>query len=150
MQITEGFQYIHKCGVFQVDIGLHNVLLDAVGNAKICDFAGSSLDGSQPDIYPDLHAEHPELSTTNPSILSEFFALGSLLYELETAQRPYSEKEDAEVERLFLENQFPNTNRLILGTVITKCWTRGYGDAGQVIADLGLVQDSIGYRSTRR
>ncbi|RVX68343.1 hypothetical protein B0A52_07346 [Exophiala mesophila] len=117
-QIARGYQHFHGCNVFQVDIGLHNALLDDFDNAKVCDFAGSSLDGSPPTIFPSQHAEHPNLSPEIPSVLSELFALGSLLYELETARQPYSDKEDAEVEELFRQDQFPDTEGLILGKVI--------------------------------
>lgn len=133
----------YQCGVLQVDIGLHNVLLDSNDNAKICDFAGSSIDGSPPNICPSHRAEHPSLPAENPSLLSELFALGSLLYELETGQQPYHEKDEEEIERLFEQDHFPNTDSLMLGNVITKCWERGYIDDEQVIVDLGLIKECL-------
>lgn len=50
--------YISR-GVWQVDIGLTNVLLDWGDDAKLSDFAGSSLDGSEPTVFPSFHSEHP-------------------------------------------------------------------------------------------
>ncbi|KIW58676.1 hypothetical protein PV05_03175 [Exophiala xenobiotica] len=142
-QITQGLQYIHQCGVLQVDIGLHNVLLDSNDNTKICDFAGSSIDGSPPNICPSHRAEHPSLPAENPSLVSEHFALGSLLYELETGQQPYHEKDEEEIERLFEQDHFPNTDNLMLGNAIMKCWKRGYTDDEQIIVDLGLIRECL-------
>lgn len=143
VQIAQGLQHLHTCGVLQVDIGLHNVLLDSTDNAKICDFAGSSIDGSRPNVCPSLRSEHPTLSTQDPSFLSELFALGSLLYEIETTQVPYHNMDDADVEALYLEEIFPNTDTLILGKIIKKCWKREYFDVGQTIKDLKFVKESL-------
>ena len=51
-QMSLGLQHAHSCRVFQVDIGAHNVLLDWEDNLKLPDFAGASIDGSNPTILP--------------------------------------------------------------------------------------------------
>lgn len=40
---AEGMQYLHEKKIFQVDIGLHNLLLDWDENIKYCDFPGARL-----------------------------------------------------------------------------------------------------------
>ncbi|KAH9216720.1 kinase-like domain-containing protein, partial [Leptodontidium sp. 2 PMI_412] len=116
-QTAQALQHIHSCGVMQVDIGPYNILLDWDENAKLSDFAGSSIDA---------------MPTTNPSIQSELFALGSTLYEMETIYKPYPDKNDGELAKLFKANKFPDTQVLMLGNVITNCWMARYEDASQV------------------
>ncbi|KAL7949752.1 hypothetical protein V8C42DRAFT_311848 [Trichoderma barbatum] len=45
---------------------------------------GSSLDGCEPTVAPYAYSTHPNMSITKPSVYSELFAFGSLLYEVET------------------------------------------------------------------
>lgn len=140
LQTAEGLDYIHSRGVKQVDIGTYNVLLDSQANAKLSDFAGSSLDGSPPTVAPGVRSTHPRLSTTNPTAQSELFALGSLLYEIETTYESFGDKNEEEVEALFNSNRYPPTSELVLGKVIRKCWEMGYHNAGEVVADIQLIQ----------
>ncbi|KAL7933604.1 kinase-like domain-containing protein [Trichoderma chlorosporum] len=136
LQTATALQYVHSHGVRQVDIGTHNVLLDSDDNAKLSDFAGSSLDDSEPTVAPSAHATHPNISTTRPSVYSELFAFGSLLYEVETTYEPYHDKNDGELEELYGMGQYPDTTHLILGETIRKCWQNCYSDASEVIADV--------------
>ncbi|RMJ28657.1 hypothetical protein PHISP_00514 [Aspergillus sp. HF37] len=125
-QIALGLQHLHSRGVLQVDVGPHNVLLDRDDNAKLSDFARSSIDGSCRLVCPGRRAEHPDIPAGAPSVRSEIFALGSTLYELETTRQPYHDRDDHEVHRLFLAGDFPHTARLILGDVMRKCWASKY------------------------
>lgn len=97
LQTAEALQHLHSRGVKQVDIGTYNVLLDGDNNAKLSDFAGSSIDDSEPTVAPSAHSTHPRLSVTKPSVSSELFAYGSLLYEIETTYEPYHDRDDGEV-----------------------------------------------------
>lgn len=141
LQIIQAIQYIHSQGVMQVDIGSGNVLLDQYGTAKLSDFAGSSLDESKPLIAPSAHSEHPNMPYSKPSIKSELFAVGSLLYEIEMTKVPYADKNDGELERLFKADVYPDTVNLILGKVITKCWMAQYQDASEVVVDIQEIRD---------
>ena len=141
-QVAQAIQHVHSKGVMQVDIGAGNVLLDQYGTAKLSDFAGSSLDKSKPLIAPSAHSEHPNMPYTKPSIQSELFAVGSLLYEIETTKVPYADKNDGELERLFKADVYPDTANLILGEVITKCWMAQYHDASEVVVDIQNIQNN--------
>ncbi|KAL7953128.1 kinase-like domain-containing protein [Trichoderma compactum] len=136
LQTATALEHIHSRGVRQVDIGTHNVLLDWDENAKLSDFAGSSLDGSEPTVAPSAHATHPNLSITEPSVYSELFAFGSLLYEVETTYEPYHDKDDGELEELFGMDKYPDLNDLVLGEMIRKCWENSYAGASELIADV--------------
>jgi hypothetical protein len=92
--------------VKQVDIGTYNVLFDWEDNAKLSDFAGSSLDGSKPTVAPSAHATHPRLSVSKPSVHSKSL-LGSLFYEMETTYQAFHDKNDGELEELFGAGQLP-------------------------------------------
>lgn len=139
-QVAEGLHHVHFCGISQVDIGTYNVMLDWEGNAKLSDFAGSSVDGTEPTIAPGAHAESPSYPSHTPSIQSEMFALGSLLFEIETTRLPYHEKSDKEIGELFTASVFPNTSELLLGDVIRKCWTEEYIDVGDVLKDMKRIR----------
>jgi serine/threonine protein kinase len=142
-QVTQAIQYIHSRGVMQVDIGPHNVLLDQYETAKLSDFAGSSLDKSKPTVAPSAHSEHPNMPHTQPSIQSELFALGSMLYEIETANEPYPDKNEQELEELFKADKYPDTDKLILGMVITNCWMAQYEDASEAVVDIQNIQNQL-------
>ncbi|KAH6627487.1 kinase-like domain-containing protein [Chaetomium tenue] len=143
LQTAEGLDHIHSHGVKQVDIGTYNVLLDRKENAKVSDFAGSSLDGSAPTVAPSVHSAHPSLSTMEPTVQSELFALGSLLYEVETTHRPFDDKTEEDVEALFGSNQYPTTSELVLVEVIRKCWAMTYSSASEVVADIKVIQEHV-------
>jgi serine/threonine protein kinase len=133
-QITDGLSYLHSKRVLQVDIGAHNILLDWNNNVKLCDFAGSSIDDSEPTVYPGIRFSHPKLSI--PSIEAELFALGSLLYEIETTRPPYYGKKDSEVPELYSKGHFPEITELLLGYVIQSCWQQKYYTISQVSKEL--------------
>lgn len=142
-QIAQAFHHVHSCGVLQVDIGTYNVLLDWNEDVKLCDFAGSSLDGSEPMVAPSAHSTHPRISITHPSIRSELFAIGSMLYEIETTYVPYDGKNDGELEELFGADHYPEVGNLTLGEVITKCWTGQYVDASEIVMDIGQIEEHL-------
>jgi len=139
-QISQALHHAHSRHVFQVDIGPHNVLLDWSENAKLSDFAGASIDGSKPTVLPSPHSEHPDMPGQNPSIQTEMFALGSMLYEIETTRQPYHDKSDEDIEDLFRAGEFPDTSGLILGAVISKLWRMGYEDVGEAMEDMKRIQ----------
>ena len=139
-QIAQGLQHAHSRGVLQVDIGPHNVLLDWNEDVKLSDFAGSSIHGSEPLVLLSAHSEHPGMPSTEPSLQSEMFALGSMIYEIETTRQPYYDKLDSEIERLFGAQQFPDTSALVLGQVIAKCWKAEYKNVDEAREDIIHIQ----------
>ena len=143
IQIAQALQHVHSCGVFQVDIGPHNMLLDWVEDVKLTDFAGSSVDGSTPSILPSAHSDHPNMPAMQPSVQSEIFALGSALFEIETTQQPYHDKTDTEIEILFGAGDFPAIIGLRLGEVVGKCWRMEYKDVGEAVSNIKYIQEHL-------
>jgi serine/threonine protein kinase len=123
--------------LFQGDIGTRNLLLDGDDNIKFCDFAGSSIDGENSWVCPSIHPMYPfftDRATAMPTVRSELFALGSVLYEISTTIRPHDGKEFYEVEALYIASEFPaGTRSLLLGDVIWKCWASQYAVSGEVV-----------------
>ncbi|KAL1636214.1 hypothetical protein SLS56_001193 [Neofusicoccum ribis] len=130
--------------VLQVDVGPHNVLLDWDENAKLSEFAGSSINGSKPLVAPSEHSEHPDFPAATPSVQSEMFALGSTLYEVETTRQPYHDRAEKEIQELFHVWSFPDTSALVLGEVITKCWRLEYQSVGEVVENLERIRKRLG------
>ncbi|KAF2691439.1 hypothetical protein K458DRAFT_437910 [Lentithecium fluviatile CBS 122367] len=128
IQISQALQYAHSRYVFQSE--------DATG--KLSDFAGSSIDGSAPSVLPSPHSEHPNMPKS--SIQSEMFALGSTLYEVDTAQQLYHDKSDKDIHELFRAGDFPDMSALMLGEVISKCWRVEYKDLGEAVNDITRIQ----------
>ncbi|KAF2254398.1 kinase-like protein [Trematosphaeria pertusa] len=141
LQLAEALSYVHSHGVMQVDIGAHNALLDWNENVKLSDFAGSSIDGSSPTVLPSRKSQNPNLPEDEPSVHSEIFALGSMLYEVETAKQPYHDRSDSGLEKLFSRGDFPDTSALVLGEIIKGCWKSEYKTVDEVVKDLGRVRD---------
>jgi serine/threonine protein kinase len=59
VQVAEALDFVHRCGVIHGDVNGFNVLLDRHLNAKLADFAGSSLDGSPLLIGVTASHEYP-------------------------------------------------------------------------------------------
>ncbi|KAF2746407.1 hypothetical protein M011DRAFT_425029 [Sporormia fimetaria CBS 119925] len=140
LQISQALQRVHSRHVFQVDIGAHNILLDWNEDVKLSDFAGSSIDGSEPLIFPSSHSTHPDKSPKDPCIETEIFALGSTLYEIETTQKPHHDKDRIDIKDLLRAGEFPDASTLMLGEAILKCWRFEYQDCGEVVRDIMRIQ----------
>ncbi|KAI1972794.1 hypothetical protein LOZ53_001262 [Ophidiomyces ophidiicola] len=138
----KGIQYLHSNCVFQLDIGCHNVLIDENNNAKLSDFAGSKIDDGKVEVAPGSRACHPDLQKClKPTVQTEIFGLGSVLFELCTTNQPYHNIEDHEVDVLFRDGIFPGTTNLPLGEIILKCWTGKYASGREVATDVEQIQN---------
>ncbi|GAB0139221.1 hypothetical protein EsDP_00007434 [Epichloe bromicola] len=134
-QIARGVIFLHKKNVLHGDLSCNNIFIDADLNARIGDFAGSSIDGLPfLTVYETSHALPGD---TSVSIKRELFALGSTLYELMTGYTPFHDKDRSDVERLFSQDQFPSLNDVpVLGQVILRCWKGQYNVAADVWNDI--------------
>ena len=101
IQTVEGFAHIHSRNVLQGDIGCHNLLLDNDDNVKLCDFAGSSIDGSDPYVDCGKGFRRPTGDPDKINISDELFALGSAIYEIWTTRKPYQEEPEGAVDQHF-------------------------------------------------
>ena len=84
--------FIHSRNVLYRDICCNNIFLDENLDARLGDFAKSSINGEMPLVCYETSHEHPEM--VGISIKSEVFAVGSTLYEIMTGSKPYKELSD--------------------------------------------------------
>jgi serine/threonine protein kinase len=135
VQVAEALDFAHQCGIIHGDINGFNVLLDRRLDAKLADFAGSSLDGSPLLIGVTASHEYPgPLLCTNKA---DIFAFGSTLYELMNESRPYAGLSDTAIKQRYTRGEFAETGSLrIVGSIITKCWQGKYKECREVVRDL--------------
>ncbi|KAM5476276.1 hypothetical protein MauCBS54593_000961 [Microsporum audouinii] len=139
-QAAEGMQYLHENGIFQVDVGLHNLLVDWDDNVKYCDFSGSSIGGSRPTVVVSPTAQHPKAIIGSPTTQTELFALGSAIFEISTTFKAYEGVMEDELQARYARNEYPDTSQLLLGSVIQKCWRGSYSNAGEAAAEIRGIQ----------
>ncbi|KAJ8129564.1 hypothetical protein O1611_g4067 [Lasiodiplodia mahajangana] len=139
IQAAEGVQLLHSYGVVQCDVGPHNFLLDADLELKICDFGGSSLDGSPATIAPGVRYGLPRLRGKHippATIKEDLFALGSTIYFVATGHEPYDELTDEdEVEKRYKDGVFPQLNDVPFAEAIALCW-RQEVESAQIIVNI--------------
>lgn len=142
IQVAQAIAYTHERGVFQSDIGCHNLLLDEDDNIKLCDFGGSSIDGSEALYGPGTGFQRPTEDGTTISVKDELFALGSTIYEIWTSRKPYQNNSqcDPEYYRVVIDHfknqRFPDFTGILSGSIIMKCWLGHYTSATEVVTDL--------------
>jgi len=121
MEATEGVELLHSHNVIPCDVGPHNFLLDIDLRLKICDFGGSSLDGSQGTVAPGVRYRLPGLG--GAKVQEDLFALGSTIYFIATGHEPYEELTDeTQVEKMYEEGVFPSLSEVPFADIIALCW----------------------------
>ncbi|THY71810.1 kinase-like protein [Aureobasidium pullulans] len=140
-QMIEGVAEIHRNGIRHSDIRLDQWLLDDDYNARLCDFNGSDFDTNErlglEGIVSDRLENPSHFMPRDPmedsTVLSDLFALGSTLYELDTGKEPFSgmfdEKHEEEITALFEAGNYPEVSVLSLGALILGCWKGEYETA---------------------
>ncbi|EAQ90397.1 predicted protein [Chaetomium globosum CBS 148.51] len=134
-QVAETIGLIHDAGIIHGDLTCANIFLDANLDARVADFAGSSIDGSPMLV---VVTESHEFPGPLSSIRADLFALGCVLYEMiTTGNPPYKELEDTEIRARYLKQHFPETTSLgAVGAVIEKYWRGSFPGAGSVFETL--------------
>jgi serine/threonine protein kinase len=129
-QIADALDFVHSKGVIHGDLEWANIFLDDDLNAKVADFAGSSLDGSPLLIVVTASHRYPGPLLSKQA---DIFALGSTIFEVTCGQPPYDGRTDKEIRDLFKEFKFPETKCLgPVGDVIVGCWQGIYRSADEV------------------
>jgi serine/threonine protein kinase len=147
LEVCEGMQFLHGKGVIQGDVGSQNILLDAEAHAKICDFAGSMIDGKDAWISYQVRNQHPKYMGKQPCVESDIFALGSVIFEIVTGRAPYEELSDSSVLCKFRDGEFPvdRINRHDIMRIVESCWKGEYVKVSEVIEDLMESRDGDSY-----
>lgn len=97
-EITAGLCHIHKLGIVHADIRIDNILFNNRGSAILCGFSTAS-----PFSQPNLVISDLPLPVNGPSPnlseVTDLFAIGSLLFQLEHGFKPeFSTNRDGELE----------------------------------------------------
>jgi len=130
-QIACALAFVHSKGVIHGDLHGGNIFLDGDLNAKVGDFAGSSLDGSPLLIAVTASHRYPGRLLSKQA---DIFALGSTLFEVTCGQTPYDGLPDKEIKDLFEKSKFPETKGRLgpIGDIIAGCWQGKYRSVDKV------------------
>jgi Protein kinase domain len=101
-QLCAGLAAAHGAGVLHRDLKPSNVMLDGKGRSRITDFglaiAASDAEGERPAGTPGYMA--PELTeSAPPTVQSDLYALGLVLYEVFTGKKAFEASNLAELHR---------------------------------------------------
>lgn len=134
IQIAEAISFIHRACVIHGDLTSANIFLDENLNAKLADFAGSSLDNSPLLV---IVTESHEFPGPLLSVRADLFAFGSVLYEIFTKHAPYEGLDETEIRTRYVKGKFPETGLLQeIGAIINKCWEGHYWSSETIVDDL--------------
>lgn len=128
-------QFLHSQGVIHCDIKPDNLLLDENLDLKVCDSAGSSLQGSKALVSSSTRFWRPTLPRTPCDAQDDISGLGSTIYMILTGQEPFGESESDEVEARFSSADFPDTSGLPFDEVMQACW-RGRASVQEVCSSI--------------
>lgn len=130
----EAVATIHTHGVVHSDISPRNFLVADDFSIKLCDFAGSSINGLEPLVEEE--SPYRILPWSPRTFQTDLFALGSFIYEVSTGVRPFAEIEDEEIERRYAVQDFPSLDGLKYHEVISRCWKSQYPCTDMLRSDI--------------
>jgi len=145
-EIGHGLKGLHSKEILHGDLGCQNIMVDSSNRTKLCDFAGSSFrDG---DIWNDawvsyeVRSQHPKYRGRQPTVETEIFAFGSVIFEIWTSQPPYATESDLVVRRKFLAQDFPllMIEDFRIRDVVRKCWMGEYECVADTCNDLDIIE----------
>ncbi|KAI1941327.1 hypothetical protein LOZ66_001843 [Ophidiomyces ophidiicola] len=139
-QIVEGLVFLHENGVIHCDLRSANILVTDSLDIVLADFASSCLNGERVSHITNKTRYRPG-SCEDPydysfTIQDDFFAFGSVLYNLITSKDPYPDLEDHEVVQLYNSGTFPDVSELPMSNIMGKCWRGEYSRATELLEDI--------------
>ncbi|KXS93358.1 hypothetical protein AC579_5774 [Pseudocercospora musae] len=133
---AEAVAVLHENQVVHGDLQPRNFMLTDENRLCLIDFAGSTLRNDKGTAIESVRYFLPRPIEDLPSVRTDLFALGSVLYAIFSGRAPYADKSDEEVVRLFGARQFPSTDDILCGNEVRGCWTGSYCSAKQIFEDL--------------
>lgn len=121
-----------------------------IGSQKslfLCDFGGSRLNGSKCLAFPSARYRRTALPIEqredySPNKEDDIFALGVVIYEIETGQQLWKELSHPEILYNITHEHLPAFDGIhpSLGNVIRACWTGSYADAEGLLNELEKME----------
>ncbi len=116
-QLCDGLAAVHESGLLHRDLKPANVLLSGDGPVKLADFglaaAAVGLSADEVGAGTVLYMAPEQLSGKEVTARSDLFALGLILYELTTGQRPFPGSTRAELVRQQADTIPPRPSDLV-------------------------------------
>jgi serine/threonine-protein kinase len=122
-QVAEALVYLHGQGYLHRDVKPDNVLLDSVGNVKLCDLGFAvpiprhAAEGAKPATAVGTAGYmSPEMVSGKPGtkVGADIYSLGIHLYALLTGHEPYSGASSQEVVTDQIESGMPVPNLMVV------------------------------------
>jgi serine/threonine protein kinase len=142
--LARAVEFLHEHGIRHADIGGRNVLLDAARRVRLCDFAGSSIDGEPAIVWAESGFRHPgDAEMEELTVGAELHAIGSTLYEIMTSIKPHAAAgvEEWVVAAWIRQGRYSDVAGLALGDVISHCWKGTFAPAGEVACAIDGAMD---------
>lgn len=145
IDLAETMQYIHDRDIIWGDVSARNILVFDDLYIKLCDFAGSRLPGTYPELLfsyePRYWVPGPdEEAPAKGTLAVELFALGTAICEIIEWAVPYGSIEVEELQQKLLEREYPHiTENNPVRDIIQKLWRFKYGSAQEVADALKMA-----------
>lgn len=164
LSVSRGLDAFHKAGVVHGDVGADTACLMADGEVRLQmgglweAYSASPTAGAM--VLPSLAAAlAPEVGKgAMPSLRSDVYAVGVLLYELLTGRKPYAGDTPLATAMRHSTDPTPRVRALngsvpaVLDEIVAKAMDKDpagrYANAGELAADLRLVQDALRFGRT--
>jgi len=160
-QLSSGLAAVHEQGILHRDLKPHNIMLDGRGRLRITDFGlagfAEDLKNAESRAGTIAYMAPEQLTGRKVSVQSDLYALGLVLYELFTGQRPFPARQRDELVRMQKEQSPAPPTSLVEGmdpcveAVILHCLERHPADrprsAEKVTA--ALPADTAGSKQLR-
>lgn len=149
-QAAEGIAYVHTKNVIHCDISTRNFLLDKKLDVKLSDFQGIFVDEN--GVLSNGHAlENVKSYLPRPSThsdkRSDLFALGSAIFEILAGHEPFPDldelDDEEEIEKRYMEGQFPALDGVLGGNIVYQCWSLAYSHVDACAEDLRALEDRL-------
>lgn len=133
IDIARGMRFLHSRQLIHRDLKSLNVLLDAAGNAKICDFGFSRQHSKDQFMTQNIGTPHwmaPELLGGSVSYDEKIdvYAYGIVLWEILTRKAPYENLEPNQIIGQVLMSDLrpalPINTPIKIKELIERCWAR--------------------------
>jgi WD40 repeat protein len=157
--IAEALHQAHELAIVHLDLKPSNVLLDASGNPHVADFGLARIETEKPvdeagwvaGTLPYMAPEQIQGPSAQPGPAADIYALGVLLFEMLTGQRPFSGARSEILKRIQhahppnlreLDRRIPRDLEAICLKCLAKEPAQRYASAADLAEDLRRYLDS--------